>query len=77
MLCVFVCLCVCVCVCVRWWQLPYYYAGIKMYDWVSGKQIVKKSYLLSKAKALEEFPMLKADKLVGAIVYYDGMCRTV
>ena len=44
-----------------------------MYDWVSGKQLVKKSYLLSKSKALEEFPMLKADKLVGAIVYYDGI----
>ena len=43
-----------------------------MYDLVSGSQLVKKSYLLSKAKALEEFPMLKAEKLCGAIVYYDG-----
>ena len=43
-----------------------------MYDLVSGKQLVKGSYLLSKITALEEFPMLKADKLVGAIVYYDG-----
>lgn len=43
-----------------------------MYDLVSGKQLVKGSYLLSKSTALEEFPMLKADKLVGAIVYYDG-----
>ena len=43
-----------------------------MYDIVAGKQLVKKSYLLSKWKALEEFPMLKADKLCGALVYYDG-----
>ena len=43
-----------------------------MYDFVSGKQIVKRSYVLSKSTALEEFPMLKQDKLVGAIVYYDG-----
>ena len=43
-----------------------------MYDMVAGNQLVKKSYLLSKSKALEEFPMLKSDKLVGAIVYYDG-----
>ncbi len=56
----------------RWWQLPYFYAGIKMYDLVAGKQLVKKSYLLSKWKALEEFPMLKAEKLCGALVYYDG-----
>ncbi|MGH0120692.1 UNVERIFIED_CONTAM: hypothetical protein FKN15_035078 [Acipenser sinensis] len=54
------------------WQLPYYWAGIKMYDLVAGRQRLKSSYVLSKAKALELFPMLKKDKLVGAIVYYDG-----
>lgn len=56
----------------RWWQLPYYWAGIKMYDLVAGIQCLKSSYVLSKSKALELFPMLKKDKLVGAIVYYDG-----
>ncbi|KAF3857471.1 hypothetical protein F7725_009330, partial [Dissostichus mawsoni] len=43
-----------------------------MYDLVAGAQCLKSSYVLSKAKALEHFPMLKKDKLVGAIVYYDG-----
>jgi len=52
--------------------LPYYYAGIKCYDLVSGRQLLKSSYVLSKWKALELFPMLKPDKLVGALVYYDG-----
>ncbi|XP_037331621.2 glycerol-3-phosphate dehydrogenase, mitochondrial isoform X2 [Pungitius pungitius] len=56
----------------RWWQLPYYWAGIKMYDLVAGIQNLKSSYVLSKASALERFPMLNKDKLVGAIVYYDG-----
>ncbi|KAM6945483.1 glycerol-3-phosphate dehydrogenase, mitochondrial [Aplochiton taeniatus] len=56
----------------KWWQLPYYWAGIKMYDLVAGAQCLKSSYVLSKSKALELFPMLKKDKLVGAIVYYDG-----
>ncbi|XP_068165428.1 glycerol-3-phosphate dehydrogenase, mitochondrial isoform X2 [Antennarius striatus] len=56
----------------KWWQLPYYWVGIKMYDLVSGIQCLKSSYVLSKTKALELFPMLKRDKLVGAIVYYDG-----
>jgi glycerol-3-phosphate dehydrogenase len=59
-------------VCNRWWQLPYYYAGIKCYDLVAGSQLLKSSYHLSKSKALELFPMLKRDKLVGALVYYDG-----
>lgn len=54
------------------WQVPYYYAGIKMYDFVAGRQCIKRSFFLSKSKALEKFPMLKKDKLVGAIVYYDG-----
>nr|XP_046238132.1 glycerol-3-phosphate dehydrogenase, mitochondrial isoform X3 [Scatophagus argus] len=56
----------------KWWQLPYYWAGIKMYDLVAGIQCLKSSYVLSKTKALELFPMLNKDKLVGAIVYYDG-----
>lgn len=62
--------------CPRWWQLPYFWAGIKMYDLVAGIQCLKSSYVLSKTKALEFFPMLKKDKLVGAIVYYDGKCQT-
>ena len=43
-----------------------------MYDLVAGIHCLKSSYVLSKTKALEHFPMLKKDKLVGAIVYYDG-----
>eukprot|EP00117_Sycon_ciliatum_P038054 scpid85060/ scgid28348/ Glycerol-3-phosphate dehydrogenase, mitochondrial len=57
----------------KWWLVPYYYAGIKMYDLVAGRQCVKRSHYLSKKKALERFKMLKEDKLVGAIVYYDGL----
>ncbi|XP_019638356.1 PREDICTED: glycerol-3-phosphate dehydrogenase, mitochondrial-like [Branchiostoma belcheri] len=56
----------------RWWQLPYFWAGIKAYDLVAGSQCVKSSYMLTKSRALELFPMLKKDRLVGAIVYYDG-----
>ncbi|XP_071602421.1 glycerol-3-phosphate dehydrogenase, mitochondrial [Heliangelus exortis] len=56
----------------KWWQLPYYWIGIKLYDLVAGSQCLKSSYVLSKSRALELFPMLRKDKLVGAIVYYDG-----
>lgn len=56
-----------------WWQIPYYWAGIKCYDLVAGDKNVKSSYYLSKSDALERFPMLKGDALKGAIVYYDGM----
>ncbi|CAK8675012.1 unnamed protein product [Clavelina lepadiformis] len=55
-----------------WWQVPYYWAGIKAYDLVAGSKCVKPSFILSKSSALEKFPMLKKDKLKAAIVYYDG-----
>lgn len=44
-----------------------------MYDFVAGSKTVKSSYYLSKEDALELFPMLRKDKLCGAIVYYDGI----
>jgi len=56
----------------RLWQLPYYWVGIKAYDLVAGRELLKPSYVISKTRALELFPMLKKDSLVGAIVYYDG-----
>ncbi|KAG1676799.1 Glycerol-3-phosphate dehydrogenase, mitochondrial [Nymphon striatum] len=55
-----------------WWQIPYYWAGIKMYDLIAGRRNVKSSYFLSKKDALEIYPMLKKDNFCGAIVYYDG-----
>jgi glycerol-3-phosphate dehydrogenase len=55
-----------------WWQLPYYYAGCKMYDLLAGKENMETSYWMGKGKALEAFPMLKGDGLVGGVVYYDG-----
>ena len=56
----------------KYWQVPYYYAGCKMYDILAGKENMESSYLMSKGKALETFPMLKSEGLVGAVVYYDG-----
>ncbi|KAG0324669.1 mitochondrial glycerol-3-phosphate dehydrogenase [Podila humilis] len=56
----------------KWWQVPYYWAGSKAYDLLAGHQGMESSYFLTKGKALEAFPMLKNEKLVGAMVYYDG-----
>jgi glycerol-3-phosphate dehydrogenase len=43
-----------------------------MYDLLAGKENMASSYLMSRRKALETFPMLKSDGLVGAVVYYDS-----
>ncbi|OBZ69059.1 Glycerol-3-phosphate dehydrogenase, mitochondrial [Grifola frondosa] len=56
----------------KYWQVPYYWVGCKMYDILAGKENMESSYLMSKGMALETFPMLKGDGLVGALVYYDG-----
>lgn len=56
----------------KWYQIPYFWAGAKLYDMLSGGEALESSYYLSKSKALEVFPMLKPDSLAGAVVYYDG-----
>lgn len=41
----------------RWWQVPYYWAGIKLYDLVAGKQCLKKKLL----PICEELPGVVSD----------------
>ncbi|KAJ2157588.1 mitochondrial glycerol-3-phosphate dehydrogenase [Coemansia sp. RSA 552] len=55
-----------------WWQLPYFWIGCKMYDLLAGKQGISSSYAVGRAKTLENFPMLRAENLVGSLVYFDG-----
>ncbi len=53
-----------------WIKAPYFWAGTKFYDLLAGSENIESSYFLTKSKALEAFPMLKKDGLVGALVYY-------
>ncbi|KAJ2766644.1 mitochondrial glycerol-3-phosphate dehydrogenase, partial [Coemansia nantahalensis] len=55
-----------------WWQLPYFWIGCKVYDLLAGKQGITGSYALGRTKTLENFPMLRAENLVGSMVYFDG-----
>ncbi len=57
----------------NWWQVPYFWAGTKCYDWLAGSEGIESSYFLPKSKAIEAFPMLRTDNVLGAMVYY-GMC---
>uniref|UniRef100_A0A060SZJ8 Glycerol-3-phosphate dehydrogenase n=1 Tax=Blastobotrys adeninivorans TaxID=409370 RepID=A0A060SZJ8_BLAAD len=56
----------------KYWQLPYYWMGTKCYDMLAGHQNLESSYILTRSKALDAFPMLNDDNLRGAVVYYDG-----
>lgn len=56
-----------------WWEVPYMWMGVKLYDLIAGKNNgVPPSSFISKEEAVFRFPMLKAENLKGAIIYYDG-----
>lgn len=48
----------------------YYWLGTKYYDLLAGAENIESSYFLTRSKALDAFPMLKKNGLVGALVYY-------
>ncbi|OAA63451.1 FAD dependent oxidoreductase [Niveomyces insectorum RCEF 264] len=56
----------------HWWQVPYFWVGTKAYDLLAGSQGLDESYWMSRVEALKKFPLLRADNLVGGLVYYDG-----
>ncbi|KAE8379473.1 FAD dependent oxidoreductase-domain-containing protein [Aspergillus bertholletiae] len=56
----------------KWWQAPYFWVGTKFYDYLAGSEGIESSYFLPKSKAIDAFPMLRKDNMVGAMVYYDG-----
>ena len=56
----------------RWADVPYVYAGLKLYDLLSGRRSIGASRLLSRAETLKRLPGLKADGLKAGVLYYDG-----
>jgi glycerol-3-phosphate dehydrogenase len=55
-----------------WSEVPYVFAGLKLYDLLSGKNHIGHSRLLSRSEALSRFPMLKAKGLKAGVQYHDG-----
>ena len=56
----------------HWWEVPYVYAGLFLYDLISGKASLGRSRLLSRSKALSLNPAINAAGLKAAVSYYDG-----
>ncbi|MGK2905510.1 MAG: FAD-dependent oxidoreductase [Desulfuromonadales bacterium] len=56
----------------KWFDVPYVFSGLKLYDLLSGKQNIGHSRLLSRKEALRRFPRLKAEGLKAGVLYYDG-----
>ncbi|KAF9589499.1 hypothetical protein IFM89_025046 [Coptis chinensis] len=62
--------------CFSWFDVVYYWAGLKAYDLVAGSAILQLSRYYPAKKALRDFPTLAKEsnglKLRGAVVYFDG-----
>ena len=56
----------------KWYELPYVYAGLFLYDRISGKASLGRSRLLSSQSALAADPAIDPQGLKGAVHYYDG-----
>ena len=56
----------------RWWEVPYVYAGLFLYDLITGKASLGRSKLLSRSKALSLNPAINDKGLKAAVSYYDG-----
>jgi glycerol-3-phosphate dehydrogenase len=56
-----------------WWQIPYFWVGAKVYDFLAGSQNMETSYFLSRGKTIERWNSIRKDNMVGSLVYYDGL----
>ncbi len=56
----------------RTWQLWYFWAGLKMYDFLSGKKSLGATQRLSREEVLQRLPFIEPQNLVGGVMYFDG-----
>lgn len=66
----------CMTPCFSWFEVVYYWAGLKMYDLVAGSRLLHLSRYYSAQESAELFPTLARKgndrTLKGTVVYYDG-----
>src|SRR6201998_3281497 len=56
----------------HYWQIPFYGAGMKLYDALAGKLSLGKSLVLSRNRTIELLPNVETKGLKGGILYLDG-----
>jgi glycerol-3-phosphate dehydrogenase len=56
----------------KWYELPYVFTGLVIYDLLSGKKSLGRSKIIWKNKAIKKFSLLKQEGLKGCVQYYDG-----
>lgn len=56
----------------RWFDLPYYGAGLKLYDILSGRSTMGPTQILSAQETEQRIPNIEKKSLKGGILYHDG-----
>lgn len=56
----------------KWWQVPYFFIGCKMYDWFAGHQNLRNSTVFSREMTSAIAPMMDDSNLKATCVYHDG-----
>ncbi len=56
----------------KWYEIPYMYVGLVLYDIISGKRRLGKSSIVSKKEIIKKFPSVSRDGLKGGVRYFDG-----
>ena len=58
--------------CYSWFRGMFYSAGLKFYDWLSGKLSIGKSRLIYIKEVIERLPTLNRNSLKCGVLYHDG-----
>jgi glycerol-3-phosphate dehydrogenase len=56
----------------RWWEGPFYGAGLKLYDALAGSLKLSPSRQLSRSQTVASIPGLARENLLGGVQYYDA-----
>jgi len=56
----------------RWFDLPFYGSGLKLYDLLAGSASIGRTRILSAAETRSLVPGIQPNELKGSILYYDG-----
>lgn len=59
--------------CYSWFKGLYYAAGLKMYDWLSGRKSIGKSRLINKKEIERRLPVIQKTSLQCGVLYHDGI----
>ncbi|QWV94270.1 FAD-dependent oxidoreductase [Geomonas oryzisoli] len=58
-------------------QVPYVWAGLKLYDLLAGEAGLGHSRFVGRGEMLRRFPMIRGEGLKGGVQYYDGQFNDV